>query len=161
AQKIDSLGRSLSYNYDLAGRLVRFTNADGGITLFGYDLNGNMTTLQTPTGPLNQMAFNALDLLASYIPLSLMAAVASSFLFYLDKELLTETHGDSRSIQYSYDNGGRLTSAMGGQRSFSYLNIPGRPVPARITSSDKIVVDNTFVGSAPRNIAYQSLDSSI
>ncbi len=44
----DALNRTLSYDYDLAGRVTRQTLPDGRAIELGYDANGNLTSLIPP-----------------------------------------------------------------------------------------------------------------
>jgi YD repeat-containing protein len=44
------LGRTVSYQYDASGRLVRVTNPAGGVTQYAYDSQHRMTTITDARG---------------------------------------------------------------------------------------------------------------
>lgn len=49
-ERDDPLGRTVSYQYDASGRLVRVTNPAGGVTQYAYDSQHRMTTITDARG---------------------------------------------------------------------------------------------------------------
>ena len=49
------------FEYDPNGRLIRRTNAEGGVTEFRYDANGNVILVQDPVGNITTWVYDSLD----------------------------------------------------------------------------------------------------
>lgn len=53
--------RITDYQYDAAGRLVKQTDAEGGVVEYRYDANGNRVLLQDPVGNITTWVYDALN----------------------------------------------------------------------------------------------------
>ncbi len=156
----DPLGRSMFYAYNSANRLVAITNALGGRTQFEYDANGNRNAVIDPTGNITRFAYDAANRLVrlqdpvghtasfSYDPAgNCVEAVdrngrrrtfAYDALNHRTNELWWEGTNLLRSIEYSYNTLGLLTSAndQGLRSGFSYDSL------GRMLSSTEAGMEN-------------------
>lgn len=82
----DGSGNS-SYTYDALGRLTSHTDGAGHVVGYGYDLDGNVTTLTYPNGKTVTRGFDDAD------------------------QLISVTDWNSHTHNFSYDADGNLTSA--------------------------------------------------
>ena len=95
----DRGGHTTVFLHDALKRLVQTVNPEGGITQFGYDANGNRTSLTDPNGN------------------------ATSFGYDLDNRLIRKTYADGKGLTFSYDADGLLssrTNARGITTSYAY-----------------------------------------
>ncbi len=53
--------RITDYTYDAAGRMIRQTDAEGGVVGFRYDANGNRVLLQDPVGNITTWVYDAVN----------------------------------------------------------------------------------------------------
>lgn len=103
----------ITRTYDERGRLKTYTNADGDVIQYRYDVNGNLTRLtyppdtQHPTGKEVNYTYNARNLLESV------------------------TDWDNRTTTYIYDRVGRLT---GTTRPNGTANIIAHDAANQLTS---------------------------
>ncbi|MEW5885007.1 MAG: RHS repeat protein, partial [Armatimonadota bacterium] len=58
----DPLGRTTSFERDLAGRVTRQVLPDGREILTSYDANGNVTGVTPPSRPEHRFTWTAVDL---------------------------------------------------------------------------------------------------
>lgn len=97
---VDSLGRSVEYDYDALYNLTRTRNAAGLQSTYDYDSRGNMTRMLNPLGHVVEMSY-------------------STGLNRLTK--LQDARG--KVTEYDYDTDGNLSSITypnGGAESFTY-----------------------------------------
>jgi RHS repeat-associated protein len=57
----DRLSRITDYEYDTNDRLIRQTDAEGGVVEFRYDANGNRVLLQDPVGNITTWVYDTLN----------------------------------------------------------------------------------------------------
>jgi RHS repeat-associated protein len=72
---------------------------------FGYDANGNRTSITMPNGAVHVLGYNRINLDNAYVPLGNPAYATS---YNLDREWVRTTLPSGRTIDGAYDNGGRL-----------------------------------------------------
>ena len=121
---VDALSQSTSYaSYDRAGRVLALTRPDGGAIGFGYDLNGNLTSLLAPA---SQQTFGSstyfhADHLLGYSSINQLtsyhvddADIAGDqnyaplgFDYFLDRQA-KQTNRVGDSVSYARDASGRL-----------------------------------------------------
>lgn len=82
----DRGGRTSVFIHDALKRLIQTVNPEGGITQFGYDANGNRTSLTDPNGN------------------------ATTFDYDLDNRLIRKTYADGKGLSFRYDADGLLTT---------------------------------------------------
>jgi RHS repeat-associated protein len=88
---VDRGGRTNLFFYDAAKRLILSVNPEGGVTQFGYDANGNRTSLTDPNGNATTFAYN------------------------LDDRLIRKTYADGKGLSFRYDQAGLLTTRTNGR----------------------------------------------
>ncbi|WP_434113447.1 PKD domain-containing protein [Methylocaldum sp. GT1TLB] len=119
----DPLGRTVSYEYDLAGRVILKTLPDGRSVQFGYDANGNLTSLLPPGQPAHLFDYTPLDLTEHYTPPTVEATdPATRYQYNLDKQLTRITRPGGETVTFAYDAGGRLqtVTAPQGETTYAY-----------------------------------------
>ncbi len=95
----DRGGRTTVFIHDALKRLIQTVNPEGGITRFGYDANGNRTSLTDPNGNTTTFAYD------------------------LDNRLIRKTYADGKGLSFRYDADGLLTTrtnARGITTSYTY-----------------------------------------
>ncbi len=95
---VQGVSHDVTYEYDLAGRLSKETR-DGVATTYGYDLNGNRTSVQVGTSAAVIASFDAQDRIATY------GTVAFKHTNHGDLELRTE---GTKTLAPEYDELGNL-----------------------------------------------------
>jgi RHS repeat-associated protein len=119
--KKDPDGRTTTYGYDNANQLKEISYSDG-ITpkaTFGYDKNGNLTSLVDGTGE-STFEYDQLDRL---IHSKDGNGDAASWEYNLGDEPIGLTYPNGKSISRAYDKAGRLESVtdwLGHTTSFAY-----------------------------------------
>ncbi len=111
----DALGRTTSFDYDANDNLVKQTDAAGHVTGYGYDANDNLTSITNAKGGVTSLTYdNATDWLTSVS----FAGATKRYEYNKDGTLDTYTKPDGTSLNYSYDDLGRVT--YDGYNSYSY-----------------------------------------
>ncbi|MHB1273346.1 MAG: RHS repeat-associated core domain-containing protein [Rhodanobacter sp.] len=118
----DPLGRTVSYQYDAAGRITTKVLPDGRQIDFGYDADGNLTSVTPPGRPAHGFAYTPLDKTASYTS-PLVPGVSTSATQYQydkDRQLTQIVRPDGATLDYGYDTGGRLSTVSTPTGSYQY-----------------------------------------
>jgi RHS repeat-associated protein len=121
-QQVETGNQKLDITYDSAGRPIKLTNAEGGVTIFTYDANGQTKTLTDPVG--NTSTFN----------------------YDNDGNLIEEVDTRGKSLRYVYDaNGNRIrsTDRNGRVREYRYDAL-NRLVEERWLDGSTVVETATF-----------------
>jgi YD repeat-containing protein len=92
----NEMGQPVEYGYDLAGRRLRLTDAEGNTTAYAYDAASRLTRMTYPGGESESYAYDASGLLVEK----------------------TTPVGDA--IQYGYDGAGRLASVTAPDAGANY-----------------------------------------
>ena len=101
-----TLTRSLSQTFDAVNRLQTSVGAQGQTTTFGYDSNGNLTSVTDPLSKATTRSFDALNrLIASFDPLS----DKTQYQFDANDNLAQVTDPRSANTVYAYDGLGNKT----------------------------------------------------
>ncbi|MFI3155322.1 MAG: PKD domain-containing protein [Methylococcaceae bacterium] len=119
----DALNRTVSYDYDLAGRVTRQTLPDGRAVEFAYDAKGNLTSLIPPGQPAHLFDYTAVNQTQNYIPPTLDTTdPATRYSYNRDKQLELITRPDGQILDLIYDSAGRLQTlaASHGDTAYSY-----------------------------------------
>ena len=124
AQNItDALGRSVFFEYDVVGRLIKQTLPDNREVRFDYDAKGNLTALTPPGQPAHLFDYTALDQEKDYTPPVVdILDPATRYTYNRDKQLELVTRPDGQPIDFVYDGAGRLQTlrAPHGDATHSY-----------------------------------------
>lgn len=147
----DALGRTMGYQYELAGRITQQTLPDGRVIQFGYDANGNVTGMTPPGRPQHAFGYTPVDLEEQYTP-PVVAGVATAVTRYsynLDKQLTTITRPDGQIVSLAYDGGGRLAalSTPAGDLGYTYEAATGNL--RSLTAPGGIGLSYTYDGFLP------------
>ena len=163
--------RTTQYQYDADGRLLKQTDADGGVTTYTYDRAGNQTSLTDPDGNTTADVYDSRNELVTEIdPLGNSTLYAydgegnqteivdrdgreRTFTFTGSSQPQTETWWNgttaTETITWSYDTSADLQSITDGSTTYTYtydsLN--------RITS-----VDNAGSQDMPHVVLYYTYD---
>jgi len=107
----DPLGRSVQFEYDAVGRVVKQILPDLREINFTYDDNGNVTSITPPARPQHGFAYDAVNLETDYDPPNIgLPQHATQFAYNLDKQLTSILRPDGQTISLGYDTGGRLST---------------------------------------------------
>ncbi|NEM90890.1 RHS repeat-associated core domain-containing protein [Galbitalea soli] len=103
----DASGTS-SYTYDSFGELISFTNGNGSTVGYGYDADGNQTSITYPgTGNTVIRTFNNLNQLSAVKD---PAARITSFGYDADGRQVTTTYPNGDSVATAYNDASQETS---------------------------------------------------
>jgi len=119
----DALNRTISYDYDLAGRVTQQTLPDGRAIAYGYDAKGNLTSLTPPGRPAHLFDYTAVDQTQDYTPPAVNTNdPATRYSYNKDKQLELITRPDGQTLDFIYDSAGRLKtlSAPHGDTGYAY-----------------------------------------
>jgi RHS repeat-associated protein len=106
----DALNRTTTFAYDDADRVISEILPDGLTVGFGYDADGNLTSVTPPSRPLHAMAFTlGAELAAYHAPAVGGSANVTRYAYDLDRKLKTITRPDLSTITLSYDADGRIS----------------------------------------------------
>jgi RHS repeat-associated protein len=134
----DAEDRSVSFEYDNAGRMTRQIFPDSRVIQYGYDANGNMTSVTPPGQPAHAFGYNAFNLIESYTPPALPDVVqtATTFQYNRDKQLTLITRPDGKEIGYSYNNAGQVSVLHISEGDYIYAYNPFTRRPTGVTAPD-------------------------
>ena len=89
----DALGRPVSLEYDLNGRVLRQTLPGNRLIQYGYDNNGNVTSIAPPGTPIHQFSYTPVDLEQDYDPPNVGGPAVTQTFYNLDKLILPTNNG--------------------------------------------------------------------
>ena len=118
----DAVGRTVNFEYDLAGRITRQILPDSCAIEYGYDSNGNLASITPPGRPAHIFNYNAFDLESQYTPPSIPGIdnVSTVYAHNLDKQLTRITRPDNLQINFNYNDNGQLTDTVLPDRAYDY-----------------------------------------
>jgi len=110
-QIINPLGLVFDFSTDLLGRITALTRPEGDTVQWSYDGRGNLTSITTPKGFTHTFTYNQVNNITSYDPPDAIGSTAPTvFTYNLDRQLTSATNGGDRTVEFTYDAGGRLES---------------------------------------------------
>ena len=113
----DALGRTSNFVYNNNDFLTKETDAKNHITSYAYDKNDNLTSITNAKGGVTTMNYdNATDWLLSVE----FAGATKQYTYNKDGSLNTFTKPDGTTLNYSYDELGRVISD--GVNNYTYDN---------------------------------------
>jgi RHS repeat-associated protein len=118
----DSLSRTTRFEYDAAGRVTKQILPDLREIAFGWDVNGNLTSVTPPGRPAHGLGYNKVNLTNAYDPPPLAGTGRTEYTYNVERQLDHIVRPDGSSIGFGYDSGGRLASLSGAgvARSYQY-----------------------------------------
>jgi RHS repeat-associated protein len=161
----DPLRRTVSYEYDAAGRVILKTLPDGRSTQFGYDRNGNLISLIPPGQPAHLFDYTAVNQTDSYTPPTVEAAdPVTRYTYNKDKQLELVTRPGGEIVDFVYDSStGRLqtVTAPHGDTSYAYdsagrlqtLTAPGG-MTLDYAYDGSLLTQTTWTGPITGNVGY-------
>lgn len=118
----DPASRTISFEYDNAGRVIKQTLPDSREVQYQYDSNGNLTSITPPGRPAHIFNYNAFDLGDTYTPPDVVGVVnpATIYDYNLDKELERVTRPDGKTVNFNYNNKAQLASIAISRGTYTY-----------------------------------------
>ena len=117
------LGLSLNFATDLLGRFTGVTLPGGDQILYSYDGRDKLLSLTPPDRPAHVFTYNSVNRLESYDPPDAAGSTSpTTFGYNLDRQLTAVSLAGDRTVDYAYENGGRLetTTYSQGTRQYQY-----------------------------------------
>ena len=136
----DALSQTTSFTPDAVGRVLQQLDPDGALTAFGWDGNGNLTSVTPPGQPAHGQSYSPVDLLASYDPPVVPGVPTPSTLFAydLDRMLTQTTRPDGLIVGRTYDSAGKLDfmTTPSGIVDYTYFGLSPCPgcAPGRLAA---------------------------
>ena len=106
----DSLGRSASFTYDLAGRPLSTALPGNHVIQVSYDANGNRTSVTPPDRPSHGFGYTEVDQTSRYTPPPASPGGSTLYTYNLDRQPLSATRPDGEVTDLTYDTAGRVES---------------------------------------------------
>ena len=151
----DELGRTTSYAYDDADRVIETMLPGGRVVAFGYDANDNVTSVTPPTRPAHEMAYTAGNQLASYEPPPLMSVPApTQYTYNLDRQIVDVTLPSGAVIHHGYDAGGRLATVTTPRGTFTTSYDPVTHQIASTETPEGVVTSFVHDGSRLASVGW-------
>ncbi|MFZ5898609.1 MAG: hypothetical protein ACOYU7_05475 [Bacillota bacterium] len=169
--RTDAAGNQVCYTYNDANLLTAVTLPSGRTYQFTYDENGNRTEVIMPSGAVHKLEYTVLNQGAGYTP---PGNAGSATDYDLDRAPATVTLPSGRTINFTYDEGGRPVGvsyneaevALGYRdatsRIFGITRIPGDGGPEQTIAFDydgSLVTRMTVGGIVYGEYAYRYDDS--
>jgi RHS repeat-associated protein len=146
--RTNSLLQTTEFTPDAIGRVLSQIAPDGAETVFGWDANGNLTSVTPPGKPAHHQEFSSVNLQSSYSPPGLTSSTTLSG-HNLDRQPTIKTHADGLTLEHIYDGDGRLDLIQTPDGPVDYAYFSSNPCPgcspgALASISDPGGVDLSF-----------------
>jgi RHS repeat-associated protein len=153
---IDPISRTLGFERDPVGRIIKFILMDGRFIDYSYDANGNITSVMPPGRPSHTFVYTSTNLLQEYNPPDIGAGTNKTTMTYNnDQQLVLLTRPDGNTISLSYDSSGRLASISIPRGTITYSYDPSTGYPSTITTPDGAILSFSFDGMLGTQMAWQ------
>ena len=151
---LDPLGRRDSLFYDGADRLIRRKLPNGQVVQFGYDTNGNLTSLTPPGRAAHGFQYTASDLRQQYDPPGIPGPKPTRYFYNRDKQVDSIVRPDSIAIRFAYDAAGRASGVTfdRGTVTFGYSPTTGNLMGMRAPTGDSLTF--MYDGSLPTEVRW-------
>ena len=161
----DPMQRTVTFEYDLAGKVKKQILPDLKEILYDYDANGNVTSITPPGRPVHQFTYTAINLQEDYIPpepdpANPLTNRITNYQYNFDKQLDLITRPDGQTIDFIYDpiafgaNNGLLDKIVipRGEINYDYYSTTGNL--KTITAPDLGSLTFTYDGSLLKNSTW-------
>jgi RHS repeat-associated protein len=151
----DPLSSTTGYEYDSAVRMTRQTLPDESQIQYAYDANRNVIGVIPPGRPNNAFNYTSVDLRKDYTPPDIgIGDTSTRYTYDIDRQLTLVTRPDGATVNYGYDNAGRLTtiSYPEGTISLSYDVTTGNP--QSMTAPDGAIVSYGYDGNLQTDVNW-------
>lgn len=145
----DAENRTVSFEYDAAGRVTRQTLPDSRVVQYTYNANGNVTSITPPGQPAHVFAYNAFDLEGQYTPPAVTGITTPQtvYAYNLDKQLELITRPDNQTLDFQYNpTTGQLTSLVIPTGTYQYTYLPTSGLPNTVVSPDAMTLTYGYDG---------------
>jgi RHS repeat-associated protein len=145
----DFLGRTTSFSYDNAGRILQATLPDKNVIAVTYNKNGAVTSL-TPGKTAHTFYYNLFELLQSYLPPSLSSELsgATTYFYNLDQQLTEISRPDGSKVLFNYNaSNGNLSSISTPTGAYTLSYAPNTSLISSIVSPDNETVSYSYAGA--------------
>ena len=115
----DTLGRVTRFEFDAAGRVQKQILPDLRQIIFGYDANGNLTSITPPSRAASTFDYTKVNLTNHSVPSS-DAGRRTHYVYDRDRYLTSLERPDGTTISLNYDSGGRVSSISSPGRTLTY-----------------------------------------
>ncbi len=153
----DALGQTRRYQYDPVGRIIQRSEADGRVSNFSYDANGNLTRLIPPERPAHEYRYDGLDQVIHYRPPMLNDLIDPStrYSYNQDRQITLITRPDEQSITPEYHaTGGQLMRLMTAQGTLNYRYLATSGQLSGITTPDGQSLDYRYDGALLKKVQW-------
>ncbi|HKH45927.1 MAG TPA: hypothetical protein VKM72_14795, partial [Thermoanaerobaculia bacterium] len=107
----DPLSRSLGFERDATGRVLRQSLPDHRVIDFNYDASGNVTGITPPGRPEHGFDYTPADLQETYRPPDIgIGGVDTAYTYDRDRKLTSVERPDGKTVTLGYDGAGRLST---------------------------------------------------
>jgi RHS repeat-associated protein len=122
----DAANRTVSYERDAVGRVIKQSLPGSREISFTYDPNGNLTSITPPGRDAHVFTYDTVDQLDDYTPPKLpQGSTVTQYQYNLDKDLTLVTRPDGETIAFAYNAPGmKLSAVMIGHGSYGYSYKP-------------------------------------
>jgi RHS repeat-associated protein len=150
----DAMQRTVTFDYDAAGRVKRQTLPGDRAMHYSYDANGNVVSLTPPARPAHRFGFSSVDLATSYQPPALAgASEETSYAYNRDRDLMDLTRAPGDTTKLTYDEGGRLATVGSSTRTVT-LGYDGAGRLASLSGDTGPAVTYAWDGSLPAQVTW-------
>ena len=154
----DALSRTMSYNYNQAGRVTRQTLPDGREVNYEYDQTGNLVSITPPGKTAHIFDYTAMDQTSQYTPPTVPGVDQPATYYYYDKDkqLTKVTRPDGKEAQLNYNSeSGKLESLLIPRGSYIYTyQADGDKKLESITAPDGGQINYTYDGPLTTGVTW-------
>jgi len=151
----DPLAQQTHYEYDDAARIKKEKRPDGNEIAYDYDGSGNVTSVIPPGHPPHVFRYTSMGLLEEYVPPSVGPGSNSTlFRYNQDRQLAQVVRPDGLTLNYAYDNAGRLGTleTPTGVLRYAYDGATGKL--ASVTTPEGNTLSYAYNGALLAQIAW-------
>lgn len=148
---------TLTFDYDRANRLKRFTDTRNQVVEYGYDENRNLKSLTYPGGKVVQYEYDAADRMKKVTDW-----LSNTTIYNYDPagNLISSVNSNGTLTGYQYDGGNRLLSLVNAKSNGSVIAGYKYAFNGLRYRSDIAVVEAIQSVPTPKNITYAYDDDS-